>query len=102
MRRYSTNSRKPNLFIDFDLIFGPLLKIKYKNMKNNFTLIEVLLMMLVSMSLFSQNYNYLSDYDSQGVPLDMVNTSVSVSLVDNIGASLPEGYPVPEYNPEYI
>lgn len=71
-------------------------------MKNNFTLIEVLLMMLVSMSLFSQNYNYLSDYDSQGVPLDMVNTSVSVSLVDNIGASLPEGYPVPEYNPEYI
>ncbi len=71
-------------------------------MIKNITIAEVLLMLLISMSLFSQNYNYLSDYDSQGVPIDMVNTSVSISLVDNINASLPESYPVPEYNPEYI
>jgi len=71
-------------------------------MKLKITLAEIVFMLLISMSLFSQNYSYLSDYDGQGVPLDMVNTSVSVSLVDNINASLPENYPVPEYNPEYI
>jgi len=59
-------------------------------------------MCLVTGSLFSQNFNYLSDYDNQGVPLDMVNTTISQSLVNNINASLPEGYPVPDYNPQYI
>ena len=71
-------------------------------MIKNITIAEILLMLLISMSLFSQNYNYLSDYNGQGVPLDMVNTSVSISLVDNINASLPENYPVPDYNPDYI
>ncbi len=71
-------------------------------MNSKITLAEVVFMLLLSLSLFSQNYSYVSDYDSQGVPLDMVNTSVSPSLVDNINASLPENYPVPEYNPEYI
>lgn len=71
-------------------------------MNSKITLAEVIFMLLLSLSLFSQNYSYLSDYDSQGVPLDMVNTPVSPSLVDNINASLPENYPVPEYNPEYI
>ena len=71
-------------------------------MKIKITLAEILLMCLISASLFSQNFNYISDYDGQGVPLDMVNTQVSQSLLDNIDASFPEGYPVPEYNPEYI
>jgi len=60
-------------------------------------------MMLMMFHIASaQNFKYLSDYDSQGVPLDKVNTPISQSLLDNIAASLPEGYPVPEYNPHYI
>ncbi len=71
-------------------------------MKLTFTLAEILLMSLITMRLFSQNFNYISDYDGQGVPLDMVNTSISQNLLDNISASFPEGYPVPDYNPQYI
>ncbi len=71
-------------------------------MKARFTIAKILLMSLITASLFSQNFNYISDYDGQGVPLDMVNTEVSQNLLDNIETSFPEGYPVPEYNPEYI
>ena len=71
-------------------------------MNTKFTIAEIFFLLLLTSSLFAQNYNYISDYDSQGVPLDMVNTPVSQSLQDNINASLPENYPVPEYNPEYI
>lgn len=35
-------------------------------MKMKFTLAEILLMCLITGSLFSQNYNHLSDYNSDG------------------------------------
>jgi len=50
----------------------------------------------------AQNFNYLSTYNTEGVPDDLVNTPISQRILDNIAASLPEGYPVPEYNPHYI
>lgn len=57
---------------------------------------------ILSVNLIGQNFNYISDFDSDGVPLDMVNTPLSQSLVDNINASLPENFPVPTYNPQYL
>lgn len=53
--------------------------------------------------LFAQNYQFLGEYDVLGVPLyleeDDVVTQATLDLVSN---SLPEGYPVPVYNPQYI
>lgn len=71
-------------------------------MSKKFTLAEVLLIFLMAGRLFSQDFNYISAYDGQGTPLDMVNTDISESLINNINASFPEGFPVPEYNAEYI
>lgn len=53
---------------------------------------------------FGQNYQFLGEYDSLGVPLYLespgdVVTQATHDLVNN---SLPESYPVPIYNPQYI
>ncbi|KUJ59443.1 hypothetical protein AR687_23170 [Flavobacteriaceae bacterium CRH] len=52
---------------------------------------------------FSQNYKFLGDYTSDGTPKYFVNsdniTSETLTLIKN---SLPESYPVPQYNPQYI
>ncbi|WP_397302632.1 DUF4114 domain-containing protein [Nonlabens ulvanivorans] len=52
----------------------------------------------------SQSYQYLGTYDSMGTPQYLVNPSdvVDTATMDMIGYSLPEGYPVPTYNPHYI
>jgi hypothetical protein len=54
-------------------------------------------------TLFSQSYNFLGPYTSDGTPLyfapsDVV-TNATKTLIQN---SLPENYPVPTYNPHYI
>ena len=50
------------------------------------------------------NYNYLGSYDTNGTPLYLepvgdIITALDLEIIDN---SLPEYYPVPEYNPHYI
>ncbi|WP_321285729.1 DUF4114 domain-containing protein [uncultured Sunxiuqinia sp.] len=63
-----------------------------------------LTLMLLTNILLAQNYNFLGDYTSDGTPLylepnrDKV-TSTTMTLINN---SLPEGYPVSDYNPHYI
>lgn len=60
-----------------------------------------LLLILTSIG-FGQNYNYLSPFDSQGVPTNILLDTLDAQLVANISASLPENYPVPTYHPEYL
>nr|WKN34476.1 LruC domain-containing protein [Tunicatimonas sp. TK19036] len=48
--------------------------------------------------------SYLSSYDGDGVPNNLlpVNDYISQDLLDLINTTLPERYPVPTYNPEYL
>lgn len=54
--------------------------------------------------LFGQDYQFLGGYDSQGVPeyLEDPGDVVTQATLDLVSNSLPEGYPVPVYNPQYI
>jgi len=61
------------------------------------------LSLLVSFIATAQNYQFLGTYDSQGVPdylegRDDISTETMKMIMD----ALPEGYPVPDYNPHYI
>jgi hypothetical protein len=49
-------------------------------------------------------YNYLGAYTSNGTPLYLEDPSdiVSAATQETINTSLPDDYPVPEYNPQYI
>ncbi|OIQ20173.1 MAG: hypothetical protein BM557_05755 [Flavobacterium sp. MedPE-SWcel] len=60
--------------------------------------------LLFSSLIFAQNYQYLGEYDSQGVPdyLEVPGDVVTDATLQLVGNSLPEGYPVPVYNPQYI
>ncbi len=53
---------------------------------------------------FAQNYNFLGAYTSDGTPLylEPVNDVISYATMDIINNAVPEGYPVPDYNPHYI
>ena len=65
----------------------------------------VLLLSLVAMiSLNAQNYQFLGGYTSNGTPLYLENPGdvVSAETLEMISNSLPESYPVPDYNPHYI
>lgn len=57
-----------------------------------------------SVLLFGQNnYQFLGTYDNLGVPDYLEeNDIVSQATLDLVSNSLPEGYPVPVYNPHYI
>ncbi|MFN0188319.1 MAG: DUF4114 domain-containing protein, partial [Bacteroidia bacterium] len=60
-------------------------------------------LLFTSATIFAQGYNFLGSYTSDGTPLyfapsDVVSTE-TLNLVKN---SLPENYPVPTYNPQYI
>ena len=61
------------------------------------------LLCLISLTGYTQNYKFLGSYDSNGVPdyLD-VSDVVSQETLDTIRLALPEGFPVPDYNPQYI
>ncbi len=51
----------------------------------------------------SQNYQFLGSYTSDGTPLYFVESDVvSTATINLIKNSLPENYPVPTYNPQYI
>ncbi len=49
-------------------------------------------------------YSFMGSYDNNGVPhyLESVDDYISQDLLDLVNNSLPERYPVPIYNPEYI
>jgi hypothetical protein len=60
--------------------------------------------LFLSFNSTAQSYSYLGTYNSQGLPNYLVTPRdvVSSAFLNRIGASLPEGYPVPSYNPHYI
>lgn len=64
----------------------------------------LLLIVCLSQLAVAQNYNYLGTYSSNGTPNYLENPSdvVSVETLELISNALPEGYPVPDYNPQYI
>lgn len=64
----------------------------------------LLLLLFVSQVIWAQGYQYLGAYDSMGTPLYLENPGdvVGSDTMDMVGYSLPEGYPVPIYNPHYI
>ncbi len=59
---------------------------------------------LVTVMVCAQNYQYLGDYTSNGTPLylEEPGDEVSIATLEMISNSLPESYPVPDYNPHYI
>lgn len=59
---------------------------------------------LLSIAISAQNYQFLGEYTSDGTPLYLENPGdiVSGETLQMIDNSLPESYPVPDYNPHYI
>jgi hypothetical protein len=55
-------------------------------------------------SFYAQNYQYLGNFSSNGTPLylEIPGDIVSSETQAMISYSLPEGYPVVDYNPQYI
>lgn len=49
-------------------------------------------------------YYLLDDHDAKGVPTNLMEVPdhVSQDLLDLVNTSLPERYPVPQYNPQYL
>ncbi|MCZ8196972.1 MAG: DUF4114 domain-containing protein [Flavobacterium sp.] len=65
--------------------------------------IVLLITLFSNFTFFAQSYQFLGSYTSDGTPLYFVTSDVissqTMSLINN---SLPENYPVPTYNPQYI
>ena len=63
-----------------------------------------LMLFFISNSVNSQNYKYLGEYTSNGTPLYLESERdvVSTQTLEMISNSIPEQYPVPDYNPQYI
>ncbi len=53
---------------------------------------------------FSQNFQYLGSYTSDGTPnyLESPGDVISTSVFETIDSALPESFPVPIFNPHYI
>ena len=66
--------------------------------------ILLILLTTIATSFQAQSYTYLGDYTSNGTPkyLEIPGDIVSQETIDLISNSLPESYPVPDYNPQYI
>ncbi len=68
---------------------------------------KTFLLLLATLTLlgtgYGQNYNFLGEYTSDGTPLYFdEKDEVSQETLDLIADALPEGFPVPDYNPQYI
>ncbi|WP_417886525.1 DUF4114 domain-containing protein [Zunongwangia sp.] len=63
----------------------------------------LLLFSILSFNLYAQDYQFLGTYTADGVPnyLDG-RDKISAETIQMINDALPEGYPVPDYNPHYI
>ncbi len=66
--------------------------------------IILLLCMFATTTINAQNYQYLGAYTSNGTPLYLETPGdiVSIETLEMISNSIPESYPVPDYNPHYI
>ena len=64
----------------------------------------ILALITITNNVIAQDYQYLGNYTSNGTPLYLVTPSdvVSIETLEMISNSLPESYPVPDYNPQYI
>ena len=64
----------------------------------------LLFFFILNQYIIAQNFNFLGEYDSQGVPeyLEPVDDVISTESMEMIMNALPESYPVPDYNPHYI
>lgn len=64
----------------------------------------LLIVVLNSVASFAQNYQFLGSYSHDGTPNYLVEPAdvVSDDTQQMIKSSLPEGFPVPDYNPHYI
>ncbi|WP_272149630.1 DUF4114 domain-containing protein [Tenacibaculum aiptasiae] len=63
-----------------------------------------LLILITTANIYAQNYQYLGEFTSNGTPLylESPGDNVSVETLEMISNSIPESYPVPDYNPHYI
>lgn len=66
--------------------------------------IAIILLTFSALALRAQSYNFLGEYDWRGTPLYLESDRdfVSYLTLEMISNSLPESYPVPDYNPQYI
>lgn len=66
--------------------------------------IILLLCIFATTTISAQNYQYLGNYTSNGTPLylESPGDNVSIETLEMISNSIPESYPVPDYNPHYI
>lgn len=64
----------------------------------------LLLSIFASATTIAQSYQYLGEFTSNGTPLylETPGDNVSIETQEMISNSLPESYPVPDYNPHYI
>jgi hypothetical protein len=63
----------------------------------------LLIFVAFTAALSAQNYQFLGPYTSDGTPLYFETSDViSVATINLVSNSLPENYPVPIYNPQYI
>ncbi|WP_435415302.1 DUF4114 domain-containing protein [Polaribacter aestuariivivens] len=66
--------------------------------------ILLILITTVVTNLQAQSYKYIGDYTTDGTPNYLENPGdiISIETLEMINNSLPESYPVPDYNPQYI
>ncbi len=66
--------------------------------------ILLILLTFSALGIRAQSYNFLGEYDWRGTPLylEAELDNVSIETLEMISNSLPESYPVPDYNPQYI
>ena len=63
----------------------------------------LLIIVTITASVSAQNYQFLGSYTADGTPMYFEsNDVISPSTLTLISNSLPENYPVPTYNPQYI
>jgi hypothetical protein len=60
--------------------------------------------LLLSVTGLSQNYQYLGTFSSDGTPdyLEPVDDVITGDFLQMVNNALPESYPVPDFNPQYI
>lgn len=65
--------------------------------------ITLLCAIFASVLSHAQNYNYLGSFTSNGTPLYLEEDDVvDQATLNAVALALPEGFPVPDYNPQYI
>jgi hypothetical protein len=85
------------------LTIGIILKTKLT--RNMGRVLQLILIVISTSSLSAQSIKYLSTFDkSSGKPHNLVSPSDAITdkFISRLRTSLPEYYPVPKYNPQYL